>query len=242
MEKIMTIWMGNSIKASADVGAGQPYSLTILNENAKFQQFALFQTIPQVIGASFDPISLAWMVGGAAAGSPTNPSQSQFRWTIDYAATAGYIQDLGTTTNPRSFQTASQVGVMIDSANTLDVAYQGSFPYGAPGFPNAPTDGTKGLIVVKADGSIPTVAVQASQKVSVNVGLAMAGRSAIAVQLEPNLIYQFTPKPRYYVLAGAFVQGQVIDTAISSAAYEIVFQGVTDMAVRFTQNNQFVAA
>jgi hypothetical protein len=70
----------------------------------------------------------------------------------------------------------------------------------------------------------------------------MAGRSAIAVQLEPNLIYQFTPKPRYYVLAGAFVQGQVIDTAISSAAYEIVFQGVTDMAVRFTQNNQFVAA
>lgn len=238
----MTVWMGDTIQYAGKAAAGQPYTLTILNENAKFQQFALFQTIPKVIGASFDPISLAWMVGGAAAGSPNNPSQSQFQWTIDYAATAGYIQDLGTTTNPRSFQTASQVGVMIDSANTLGVTYQGMFPYGAPGFPKAPTDGTKGLIVVQADPSIPTVLVQASQKVSVNIGLAMAGRSAIAVQLEPNLLYQFTPKPRYYVLAGSFVQGQVIDTAVSTAAYEVIYQGVTDISVRFTQNNQFVPA
>ncbi len=236
-------WMGEKLIAEqAKAGLGQPYSLKVLNENAKFQQFALFQTIPKVIGASFDPISLAWMVGGAAKGTPDNPSQSQFSWTIDYAATTGYIQDLGTTTQPRSFQTASQMGVLINSANTLGVTYQGQFPYGAPGFPDSPTDGTPGLIVVKADGTLPTVPVQSSQKVSVNVGLAMSGKSAIAVQLEPNLTYQFTPKPRYYILAGSFVEGQVIDTAVSSAAYEVVFQGVTDISIRFTQQNQFVPA
>ncbi|BCH60083.1 hypothetical protein GOZ78_11045 [Agrobacterium vitis] len=239
----MTIWMGrNAIESQAKVEAGQPYSLKILNENTKFQQFALYQTIPKVIGSSFDPISLAWMVGGAAGGAPDNPSQSQFSWTIDYAATAGYIQDLGTTTQPRSFQTASQVGVLINSANTVGVTYQGQFPYGAPGFPNEPVNGTQGVIVIKSDNSFPTVAVQRSEKVSVNVGLAMAGKSAIAVQLEPNLTYQFTPKPTYYIIAGSFVQGQVIDTAISSAAYEVKFQGVTNMTVRFTQQNQFEPA
>lgn len=239
----MTIYMGqNAIKAFSAQAAGQPYSLTVLNENAKWQQFALFQTIPQVIGPSVDPLSLAWMVGGAAAGSPDQPSTSSFNWTIDYSLTVGYIQQLGSAGSPRSFQTASSVGVMIGSQNTVPVTYQGPFPYGAPGFPEGPSDGVKGLIVAKADGTIPAVPVQASKSVYVNVGIAMARKPTIAVQLEPNLVYQFTPKPRYYILAGSFVEGQVIDTATSSSAYEVSFTGVTDVSVRFTQQNQFMPA
>ncbi len=104
---IMTIYMGqNAIKAFSAKASGQPYSLTVLNENSKWQQFALFQTIPQVIGPSVDPLSLAWMVGGAAAGSPDQPSTSSFNWTIDYSLTVGYIQQLGSQGSPRSFQTA----------------------------------------------------------------------------------------------------------------------------------------
>lgn len=239
----MTIWMGKTLIEGQDkLALGQPYSLTILNENAKFQQFALFQTIPTIIGPSFDPVSLAWMIGGAASGSPENPSQSQFRWTIDYSVTAGYIQELGTTLSPRSFNTASSVNVLIQNNNCVAVTYQGSFPNGAPAFPTNPTTDKPGLIVAVSDGKLPTVAQQASVKMSVNVGIAMAGKPAVAVQLEPNLTYQFTPKPRYYVLAGSFIQGQVIDTAISSAAYEVVFSGVTDAVVRFTQQNQFTQA
>lgn len=240
----MTIYMGqNAIQSFAGlIGTGQPYSLTVFNENAKWQQFALYQTIPQIIGPSVDPVSLAWMVGGAAAGTPDQPSQSSFNWTIDYSVTVGYIQQQGSVASPRSFQTASQTSVMIDTQNTVAVTYQGPFPFGAPGFPTGPTDGTKGLIVAKADATIPTTPTQASKNVYVNVGIAMANKPTIAVQLEPNLTYQFTPKPRYYILAGSFVQGQVIDTATSSSAYEITFAGVTDVAVRFTQQNQFVPA
>jgi hypothetical protein len=237
----MTVLMGQAlISAQLTAATGQPYSLTVLNENAKFQQFALFQTIPDIVGPSMDPVSLAWMIGGAASGSPDNPSISQFKWTIDYAVTAGYIQTLGTTLNPRSFQTASKVDVLINDHNSVSVTYQGPFPTGAPGFPTNPTSGTAGLILAQADNTIPTTVQQASLQMSLNVGIAMAGRAAVAVQLEPNLLYQFTPKPRYYIIAGSFIQGQVIDTGISSSAYEITFAGVTDIQVRFTQQNQFM--
>ena len=239
----MTIFMGqNAIKAFSAQAAGQPYSLTVLNEHSKWQQFALYQTIPQVIGPSVAPSSLAWMVGGAAGGSATQPSMSSFNWTIDYAVTVGHIQQLGSVGSPRSFQTSSTTSVMIDTQNTVPVTYQGPFPNGAPGFPEGPSDATKGLILAKADDTIPTVPVQASKSVYLNVGIAMAGKPTIAVQLEPGLLYQFTPKPKYYILAGSFVQGQVIDTATSSAAYEVNFAGVTDVSVRFTQQNQFVPA
>jgi hypothetical protein len=92
---------------------------------------------------------------------------------------------------------------------------------------------------VQSDTTIPTAIVQASQSVSVNVGIAMNAKPTIAVQALPNLLYQFTPKPTYYIIAGSYVQGQVIDTATSSNAYQVVFQGVTDRTVVFTEQNQF---
>ncbi|MFB9951173.1 hypothetical protein ACFFP0_20190 [Rhizobium puerariae] len=239
----MTILIGqNAIKAfqTPEAGAGQPYTLKVFNENQKWQQFALYQTIPQVIGPSVDPLSLAWMVGGSAGGSPDNPAMSLFQWTIDYSVTVGYVQQFGGTGSPRSFQTASSANVMIQSQNAVPVTYQGPFPYGAPGFPEGPSDSTKGLIIAQSDGTIPDLRLQGSKNTYLNVGIAMAGKPTVAVQLEPNLTYQFTPKPRYYILAGSFVEGQVIDTATTTAAFEVTFSGVTDVTVRFTTQNQFV--
>lgn len=236
----MTILMGKSlIEAREKVLAGQPYTLTVLNQNSKFQQFALFQTIPDIVGPSVNPVSLAWMLGGAAPGSISNPSQSQFYWEINYQANTGYIQDQGTVTNPRRFATATNANVMINTQNALGVTYLGTFPYGAPAFPSNPTDGKAGLISVQSDDKIPTALQQQSQALSVNVGIAMNNRPTVAVQLLPNLLYQFTPKPTYYILAGSFVQGQVIDTATSSAAFEVKYQGVTDRTIVFTEQNQF---
>lgn len=239
----MTVFMGNALIDSRDeLLGGQAYTLTVLNENSKFQQFALFQTIPDVIGPSTNPVSLAWMLGSAAAGSTKNPSRSQFYWQINYSVTAGYIQELGSTLDPRRFTTSTNTDVMIEKQNTVAVTYQGTFPNGAPAFPTNPTNGKGGLIITQSDDKIPTALQQGSVRMSLNVGIAMNNKPTIAVQLEPNLTYQFTPKPKYYILAGAFVEGQVIDTATSSQAYEVQYLGVTDMQVRFTNENQFVAA
>ncbi len=236
----MTVLMGRRLALTMDQAeAGQPYSLKVLNENSGFQQFALFQTIPGIVGPSTDPVSLAWMIGNAAAGSPDNPSQSNFSWQITYSAVTGYIQEVGTPTNPRQFSTASNSGVQVDSYNQLAVTYSGSFPNGAPSFPTDPISGTKGVIVVKADGLIPTATQQGSEQMTINIGIAMNNKPTVAVQLVPNLTYTFTPKPTYYIIAGAFVEGAVIDTATSTDAFEIKFQGVTKRTVRFTDQNQF---
>lgn len=235
-----TILMGTELIKHADIlAAAQRYTLTVRNENSQFQQFALYQTLPNIVGASTDPISLAWALGGAAGGTPSKPSLSQFIWQIDYSANAGYIRDIGTTTDPRTFLTSSQASVQVDSQNALDVTYQGPFPNGAPAFPNAPKNAVKGVIQIQSDDLIPTSVKQASQSLSLNVGIAMNGKPTVAVQLLPNLLYQFTPKPRYYILAGSFVQGQVIDTATSTQAFEVAFEGVTDRTVVFNENNQF---
>lgn len=235
----MTILMGKEqIEAREALIGGQPYTLTVLNQNSKLQQFALFQTLPNIVGPSVSPTSLAWMLGGAAPGSIGNPSQSQFYWEINYQANTGYIQDQGTITNPRRFATAANVNVQITSQNATGVTYMGTFPYGAPAL-STPKDGKSGLICVQADGTIPTALQQQSNAVSVNVGIAMNNRPTVAVQLLPGILYQFTPKPTYYIIAGSFVQGQVIDTATSTQAFEVKFEGVTDRTIVFTEKNQF---
>ena len=240
----MRVMMGReAIEIFEKQDLGTPYTLTVMNENPKFQSYALFQTIPDVVGASQSPLSLAWMIGNAASGSPENPSTSVFSWTIDYSISAGYIQELGSTLNPRAFATASKCDVMLEGLNNVAITYQGAFPNGAPAFPTNPTSGPAGVFLVRANNLIPSVLQQASVRMSLNVGLAMGGKPAVAVQLEPNLDYTFTPKPSYFIIAGSFIEGQVIDTAISSAAFPVQFaQGVTRKTIRFTQENQFVPA
>lgn len=229
-------------KAGIDAFRGQPYSLTVLNENSKFQQFAMFQTIPQIVGPSVNPLSLAWMLGAAAGKSTGGASSSTFFWEINYSANTGYIQDLGTSLNPRRFTTTTNMDVLLNKQNELAVTYQGAFPNGAPAFPSAPTDGTAGEIIVNADDKIPTSLQTASQSMTINVGIGMNHKPTIAVQLLPNITYQFTPKPTYYIISGSFVEGQVIDTAQSTSAYEVQFEGVTDKKLRFTEQNQFEPA
>jgi len=239
----MPFWMGTNAPALMDVrAAAQPYDLTVLNENSKFQQFAVYQTIPNIVGASTNPLSLAWMLGAAASGKPSNPSKSRFDWTIDYTAYTGYVQDIGSTTDPRRFTTSSNLSVMIEQQNKLDVTYQGSFPYGVPAFPTDPTNGKSGLVQVQADGEIPTHAETRSRNMTINVGIGMNNKPTVVVELLPNILYQFTPKPTYYIIAGSFVEGQVIDTATSTAAYEVRYDGVTSRTIRFTEENQFQPA
>lgn len=239
----MTFWMGERAPLFADIqDAAQPYDLTVLNENSRLQQFAVFQTIPNIVGPSTDPLSLAWMLGTAAPGSPSNPSKSQFFWQIDYTANTGYVQEIGTTTDPRRFTTSSSIGVMIDQQNKLDITYLGTFPNGAPAFPTDPADGKAGLIQVQADGKFPTHVQTQSQKMTINVGIGMNNKPTVVVELLPNILYQFTPKPTYYIIAGSFVEGQVIDTATSTAAYKVAFDGVTSRTLRFTEENQFQPA
>ena len=53
----MRVMMGReSIEIFEKQDLGTPYTLTVMNENPKFQSYALFQTIPDVVGASQSPV------------------------------------------------------------------------------------------------------------------------------------------------------------------------------------------
>lgn len=226
---------------SADILDGQPYTLTVRNMNSKLQQFALFQTIPNIPGPSKSPLSLAWMLGTAAGSRDSkNNSYAEFFWQIDYAVTTGYVHELGSTLNPRRFSAASDIAANVDTQNRLEITYMGSFPNGVPAFPKAPEKGESGLITVGADDTIPTAVQQSSVETSLNVGISMDGKPTVVMQLLPNETYRFTPHPTYYIISGAFIQGQVIDTAISTSAFQVEYrEGVTNRTVIFTEKNQF---
>lgn len=238
----MPVFMGKDARKATQSAIATTYTLTVKNENSQFQQFALYQTIPEVVGPNVNATSLAWMVGGAAPGTPSSPSVSTFSWEMNYAAIVGYLQNLSTPGDNQSFLTSSSASVGINSSNSLGVTYDGTFPTGAPAFPSNPTSGTAGEIIVISDTTIPTAAVQASEQVALNVGIAIGGNSALSVQLEPNLTYQFTPNPTYYILSGTYVQGQVINMSQTTAAYKVVFDGVTNLTIIFNDENQFAPA
>jgi len=142
--------------------------------------------------------------------------------------------------NPRRFDTATNINVEVESQNAVNLTYLGTYPDGgAPAFPAAPSDGPSGVILVYSDLTIPTNSQQLSVEETLNVGIAMNSRTIVSVQLLPNQTYQFTPEPTYYIIAGSFLVGQVVDTAISTSAFEIKYQGITDQTVIFKETNQF---
>lgn len=218
---------------------GTKYALTVQSQNSKVSHFALFQTLPTLVGTSKDALSLAWMVGTSAPGSINNAATSTFEWTIDYSVVAGYIQNQGTPEHPRRFSTQCHKDVMLESHNMLQVVASpdADDAPGVPYFPAEATDGDKGEVQIHSDGSIPTDDEQKSTNRTLTLGLAMDTRVAVAVELVPNILHQFTPHPTYYIVAGSFIQGQVVDTAMTTMAFPVQFGGVTKKTIIFDEKN-----
>jgi rhizosphere induced protein len=216
------------------------YSLNINNQNSLLQTFVLYQTLPVTSSPSLDPIPLAWLVGSAAPGTASNPSQSTFSWEIDYAVATGYLQQEGTQSNPRKFQTVKMQPVSVNSQNTVAVTYNGLFPNGAPTFNGNPGSGTQGVIQASADDLIPSNAQALSEEMNFALGIAMNKKPAVTVQLLPNVVYEFTPHPSYFIMAAKYQPGEVIDVEENTIPYEVVFDGVTTKTLNFTEQNTFI--
>lgn len=216
---------------------GEKYTLKVKNYNSRLQKFAVYQTLPDLIGPSVNPLSLAWMVGAAAPGNNAQSSTSVFGWTVFYGASLGYLQDLD---DQKYFMNSVHMPVGVTESNNLSVSYLGEYPHGAPSFEGPPTNGEKGLVFVQSDGNIPTALRQERGRTRLQVGLSMDNKAAVVADLLPNLTYQFTPKPKYYIISGDFREGQVIDQAIMSGAFEVDYRGgTTSVTLIFDEENQF---
>ena len=166
-----------------------------------------------------DVFSLAWFAKKA------NPSTSvTFKWSLDYS----FVWDETGVLTPGVTFDASQV-VSADPANTNQNAVTFDCPDGAYQF--EPAQGpAPGSLYINESGNIP--ANQAS------VGVGMAGYGIFADQAQPNLNLAFTPDPNYWIIAGTFVQGQVMAEETFTQAAPVVFpDNVYSMTATLQANN-----
>lgn len=176
------------------------YTLRVINNSTNFVDMCMYQEDPD-IGVN-NVMSLAWFV------KPAYPTTTvTFRWTVDYSFVWSETGEL----IPGVFFDASQVWPadpsVVKAATPTNAGNQIGFSHPSPNaytFTSTTTSGAQeGTLYVKEAADVPLK--QAS------VGIGMSGAGTFAVQAQPNLNLTFTPHPIYYLAAGTYSAGEVLD-------------------------------
>jgi rhizosphere induced protein len=206
---------------------GTQYTLRVVNNSTNFVDMCVFQDDPD-IGVP-DVMSLAWFA------KPTYPTTTVvFRWTVDYS----FIWSETGTLKPGVFFDASQswpadpsiVGVSSDvkPGNQIGFAHPSPSAYT---FISTPTPGAQaGSLYIKQDQTVPLKRA--------SVGIGMSGSGTFAVQAQPNMNLNFSPHPAYYLAAGTYTQGEVLDIGSISNPAEIRYPaGVFSLTAVLQEDN-----
>ncbi|GAA2971565.1 hypothetical protein [Actinokineospora diospyrosa] len=169
------------------------YSLTVTNNSTQFQDLCVYQK-PVDLGVP-NALSLAWLTAPAWPGTTVT-----FTWSLDYSfvwAQTGSLQP-GVT-----FQ--AQQTVAADPENLASNQIQYDYRQGAFTFLDGPSVGTPqlGSLYIRELNGIPAN--------SATVGIGMSNAGTFAVQAQPNTNLVFTPHPEYWITAGTFTAGEVLD-------------------------------
>jgi hypothetical protein len=207
--------------------AGTQYTLRVVNNSTNFVDMCMYQQDPN-IGVP-NALSLAWFA------KPAYPTTTVvFRWTVDYS----FIWSETGTLIPGVYFDASQtwpadpsiVGTSSETkpGNQIGFSHPSANAYT---FTSTPTPGAQsGSLYVKEDPNIPLKRA--------SVGIGMSGSGTFAVQSQPNLNLAFTPHPIYFLAAGTYTQGEVLDIGSVTNPTDIRFPaGVFSMTATLTENN-----
>ena len=178
------------------------YVLHIENQSTNFFDFAVFQRVPDTTVR--DVFSLAWFA------KPAYPTTTlTFTWEIDYSFVwdetgrleEGVVFDASQSWKADPSDPAlNKVGLdHIDGAFTFD----------------RETGAAANGLYIKQGPHIPMN--------TASVGIGMSGRGTYAVQAQPNLELKFEPHPNYWVAAGNFVEGQVLDMETVTNVAEVPY-------------------
>jgi hypothetical protein len=191
--------------------AGTDYTLRVINNSSNLVDMCVFQNDPD-IGVP-DVMSLAWFT---KTSHPT--TIVRFNWSLDYS----FVWSETGVLVPGVFFDASQVWPADPSVNRPSTPTNGGNQIGfdrsdgAYTFTSTSTTGARqGTLYIKEDGSLPLR--QAS------VGIGMSGSGTYAVQAQPNLNLTFTPHPAYYLAAGTYDQGEVLDVGAITNKLKVDF-------------------
>ncbi|WP_099067855.1 hypothetical protein [Nostoc linckia] len=195
------------------------YTLTAINNSTNSTNICVFQQDPN-IGVS-NVCSLAWFSKYAYQGTTVN-----FSWKLNY----NFVWSVTGELKPGIPFNATQAPVAgLQNNNQISLDYD---PIHDAYFftPSSPiTAPPSGILRILETDNIPL------KKASVGIG--MDGKGTFVVEAQPNLTLNFTPHPKYYILAGNFTQGQVLDISETTAALEVSFDKVYQMTAILNEDN-----
>lgn len=208
--------------------AGTQYTLRVINNSTNFVDMCMYQEDPNI--GNPNVLSLAWFA------KPAFPTTTViFRWTVDYSFLWSETGELV----PGAFFDASQIwpadpaniapSTPSKGGNQIGLDYKS----GAYNFTSTPAGNPQtGTLYVKENDQIPLK--QAS------VGIGMSGAGTFAVQAQPRTNLTFTPHPVYYLAAGTFAAGEVLDIGSISNPTDIRFPaGVFSMTATLNEGNDW---
>ena len=178
------------------------YSITLENNSSSDKTITLFQHDPNISSSSI--VSLAWLSNMAPS-----LSQTTFNWLEDYSFCWSQTEVLVpgiivSAAQSKQANTTSMNKITLENSNSSYLFTE-------------PTSGPEpGKLYIYQDGSILMDAV--------SVGIEMSGSPIYACQGLPNAITTFNiSTPKYFLVAGNFNQGEVLDVNSLSDTHEISF-------------------
>lgn len=201
---------------------GTSYSLTVINDSTNFVDFCVFQSAPDLGVQNVN--ALAWLA------EPAYPTTTvEFDWTVDYSfvwSNKGGLA-LGSVFHASQTWPADPSGVSAPQQALLTYG-QGAYTFNEGAAPV--TSPVVGNLYIREDASVPLR--------EASVGIGMSGRGTFVVPAQPNQNLVFTPHPKYWVTAGTFTPGQVIDEEQISDKAAVAFPpGVFAMTATLNQDN-----
>jgi hypothetical protein len=195
------------------------YSLTVTNNSTQFQDLCVYQK-PVDLGVS-NAVALAWLCAPAWPGTTVT-----FTWTMDYSfmwAQTGSLKP-GVT-----FQAQQMVDADPDDLNNNQVQFDfrnGAFTFVSGAALGVPELGK--LYIRQLGGISPNTAT---------VGIGMSNAGTFAVEAQPNINLVFTPHPEYWITAGTFTQGMVLDMEEITNEAEVPYDSTFAMRAVLGANN-----
>ncbi|HKE73449.1 MAG TPA: hypothetical protein VKB57_07525 [Acidimicrobiales bacterium] len=195
------------------------YSLTVINDSEVDEVFAVFALLPE--STDFNSLSLAWLTQQIDASN-----QYVFTWNISWGLAWA---SMGVTPN---YQWAGSGAIAAnptsDEACAFDFTYNNDFQI-------VPAQGTANgyELWITDSPQIPLPSVKAS-----SVACTLSGTSVCAIDAGPNLTQTFTLHPTYFIDAGNYVAGQMVDGSSVSQFQELQYlDGNTALTATLNQDN-----
>lgn len=200
-----------SLVGAPSAAAATGYTLTATNGSPGFLDVCLFQkaVVPGVPGA----FSLAWLVAPAHAGATVT-----FTWSTDHSFVWAVT---GPLTPGITFMPWGQIAADPNGPSRNRTGF--GFDNGAYGFVPPTAGGTlpQGSLGIDVLATVP--------QDTASVGIGMSSAPVFAAQADPGANLVFRPDPQYWIAAGSYFRGEVLDVEEIEVAAEVPFGDAQSM-------------